>query len=50
MDILRPVVRIEDLLEQVVADAIARGMSEDDVWVWLGSLARMEYRRQEAGS
>lgn len=39
--------RIEELLEQVVADAIAQGLSEEDVSLKLGTLAREEYRKQQ---
>ncbi|MBN1434292.1 hypothetical protein JW921_05985 [Candidatus Fermentibacterales bacterium] len=49
-DIMRPTVDISELipdfLPKIVADAIARGMSEEDIRLWLGSLARDEYRKQ----
>jgi hypothetical protein len=48
-DIMNPTVDITEfpgLLRLIVADAIAKGMSEDDIRVWLGTLAHEEYWKQ----
>lgn len=45
-NILRPTVDMADLLAPVVAQAIDRGMTEEDIRLWLGSIARDEYRKE----
>ena len=52
-DILHPRIDITDLvpgfeerLQRLVAGAIAEGMSEDDIRIYLGMLAHEEYLRQ----
>jgi len=47
-DIQRPVYEVRQLLEGAVAQGLDRGMSEEDVRLWLATLARDEYRRQAA--
>ncbi len=46
-DILHPVIDMGEILAPVVAQAIERGMSEEDVRLWLGSIARDEYRKEQ---
>lgn len=48
MDIMKPTVRLEDLLVESVDKARAAGASEEEVFVHFGELARDLYRQVEA--